>query len=143
LVDGGKGQVSAAVKILGELQMADIPLVGVAKGPSRKPGQETLILEYVQKVSSLAPDSPALHLIQRIRDEAHRFAITGHRMRRHKISQGSALEQIEGIGSKRRHNLIRYFGGIQGIAKAGVDDLATVPGINKNLARKIYAMFHQ
>ena len=90
----------------------------------------------------LAPDSPALHLIQRIRDEAHRFAITGHRHRRAKASQGSLLEQIEGIGSKRRQNLIRYFGGIQGIASAGVDDLATVPGINKNLAEKIYDLFH-
>jgi len=143
LIDGGKGQVSAAVKILEELQMADIALVGVAKGPSRKPGQESLILESGRKVIRLAPDSPALHLIQRIRDEAHRFAITGHRLRRKKISQGSVLEQIEGIGSKRRHDLIRYFGGIQGITQAGVDDLATVPGINKNLARKIYDMFHQ
>lgn len=142
LIDGGKGQVSAAAKILGELQMMDIALVGVAKGPARKPGLETLILEQGHKVTKLAPDSPALHLIQKIRDEAHRFAITGHRVRRQKISHGSVLEQVEGIGRKRRHDLIRYFGGIQGIAQAGVDDLATVPGINKNLARKIYARFH-
>ena len=143
LIDGGKGQVSAAAKILEELQMMDIALVGVAKGPARKPGQETLILEFGKKTARLAPDSAALHLIQAIRDEAHRFAITGHRLRRKKISQGSVLEHIQGIGGKRRHNLIRYFGGIQGIAQAGVEDLATVPGINKNLARKIYDMFHQ
>ena len=143
LIDGGRGQVSAAVKSLEELQLMDIALVGVAKGPSRKPGLETLVLESGHKMIKLAPDSAALHLIQVIRDEAHRFAITGHRLRRKKIRQESVLEHIEGIGSKRRHNLIRYFGGIQGIAQAGVEDLATVPGINKNLARKIYVMFHQ
>jgi excinuclease ABC subunit C len=143
LIDGGRGQVSAAVKILEELQLMDIALVGVAKGPSRKPGEETLVLESGRRMIRLAPDSAALHLIQTVRDEAHRFAITGHRLRRKKIRQESVLEHIEGIGSKRRHNLIRYFGGIQGIAQAGVEDLATVPGINKNLARKIYVMFHQ
>ena len=143
LIDGGKGQVSAAVKIMEELQLMDIALVGVAKGPSRKAGEETLVLESGHRTTRLAPDSAALHLIQMMRDEAHRFAITGHRLRRKKTRQESVLEQIEGIGSKRRHNLIRYFGGIQGIAQAGVEDLATVPGINKNLARKIYVMFHQ
>lgn len=143
LIDGGKGQVSAAAKIMEELQLMDIPLVGVAKGPSRKPGKETLVLESGHKTIKLVPDSPALHLIQMIRDEAHRFAITGHRLRRKRIRQESVLEHIEGIGSKRRHNLIHYFGGIQGIARAGVEDLATVPGINKNLARKIYVMFHR
>lgn len=142
LVDGGRGQVSAAAAVLEELQLSGITLMGVAKGPARKPGQETLMVESEHKAMRLAPDSPALHLIQRIRDEAHRFAITGHRHRRAKASQGSLLEQIEGIGSKRRQNLIRYFGGIQGIASAGVDDLATVPGINKNLAEKIYDLFH-
>ena len=143
LIDGGRGQVSAAVRIMEELQLMDITLVGVAKGPSRKAGEETLILESGKKTTRLAPDSAALHLIQMIRDEAHRFAITGHRLQRKKIRQESVLEHIAGIGSKRRHNLIRYFGGIRGIAQAGVEDLATVPGINKNLARKIYDMFHQ
>ena len=143
LIDGGKGQISAAVRTMEELQLMDITLVGVAKGASRKPGEETLILESGHKTIRLAPDSTALHLIQMIRDEAHRFAITGHRLRRKKARRESVLEHIEGIGSKRRHNLIRYFGGIQGVAQAGVEDLATVPGINKNLARKIYVMFHQ
>jgi excinuclease ABC subunit C len=142
LLDGGKGQVGAARKIMEELQLNDIILVGVAKGPARKPGLETLILAKENKSMTLPPDSPALHLIQTIRDEAHRFAITGHRRRRKNVRNKSALETIEGVGSKRRQNLIRHFGGIQGISSAGVEDLAMVPGINKNLAQKIYDHFH-
>jgi excinuclease ABC subunit C len=142
LIDGGKGQVGAARKIMEELQLNDIILVGVAKGPARKPGLETLILASDNKTMTLPPDSPALHLVQTIRDEAHRFAITGHRQRRKKARNKSALESIEGVGGKRRQNLIRHFGGIQGISSAGVDDLAMVPGINKNLAQKIYDHFH-
>lgn len=142
LIDGGKGQVSSAKQALEELQLGDIMVLGVAKGPSRKPGQEQLIISGEIKNLKLQADSTALHLIQQIRDEAHRFAITGHRQRRQKHRNQSPLENIEGVGSKRRHNLIKHFGGIQGIIRAGVEDLAMVPGINKNLAQKIYDTFH-
>ena len=142
LIDGGKGQVAMAREVLEELQLTDIPLLGIAKGPSRKPGLETLILADTRRTIKLPSDAPALHLIQHIRDEAHRFAICGHRRRRKMNRKQSLLEQIDGIGNKRRQNLIRHFGGIQGIVSAGVDDLAMVPGINKNLARKIYNKFH-
>ncbi len=104
---------------------------------------ESLILADENKTIQLAANSPALHLIQQIRDEAHRFAITGHRQRRQKSRNRSSLETIEGVGNKRRQNLIKHFGGIQGIERAGVDDLARVPGINKNLAQKIYDTFHE
>ena len=131
-----------AREVLEELQLTDIPLLGIAKGPSRKPGLETLIMADTRRTIKLPSDAPALHLIQHIRDEAHRFAISGHRQRRKMNRKQSPLEQIEGIGNKRRRNLIHHFGGIQGIVSAGVDDLAMVPGINKNLARKIYNKFH-
>ncbi|NIN35478.1 MAG: excinuclease ABC subunit UvrC [Gammaproteobacteria bacterium] len=142
LIDGGKGQISSAKKVMEELQTGDITLIGVAKGPSRKPGLETLIIARDNKTIRLEQSSPVLHLIQNIRDEAHRFAITGHRQRRNKKRNQSSLETIEGVGQKRRQNLIRHFGGLQGILRAGVEDLAKVPGINKNLARKIYDRFH-
>ena len=142
LIDGGKGQVSCVQEALEELQLGDILVLGVAKGPLRKPGQEQLIISGTTKKIKLPADSTALHLIQQIRDEAHRFAITGHRQRRQKNRNQSPLENIEGVGSKRRHNLIKHFGGIQGIVRAGVEDLVMVPGINKNLAQKIYDTFH-
>ena len=142
LIDGGKGQIGVAKKELYELQLTHIPILGVAKGPSRKPGLENLILALENKTIDCDSSSPALHLIQHIRDEAHRFAITAHRQRRKKKRSRSALEEIEGIGNKRRQNLIKHFGGLQGVAKAGVDDLAMVPGININLAQKIYETFH-
>jgi len=143
LIDGGKGQVNMACGVLEELQLTDIALVGVAKGPDRKAGQEKLIIALENKTVRLSPDSPALHLIQQVRDEAHRFAITGHRQQRKKKHNRSSLEDIEGVGSKRRQNLIRYFGGLQGVASAGLEDLAMVPGINRNLARIIYDTFHE
>lgn len=142
-IDGGKGQVGKAKKVLEELQLNEPVLIGVAKGPSRKAGLETLIIERDDKQIHLPHDSPALHLIQHIRDEAHRFAITGHRQRRNKARNQSPLENIEGVGQKRRQNLLRYFGGLQGITSAGVEDLAKVSGINKNLAQKIYNTFHE
>ncbi|MEJ2094051.1 MAG: excinuclease ABC subunit UvrC [Gammaproteobacteria bacterium] len=142
LIDGGKGQISSAKKVMEELQTGDITLVGVAKGPSRKPGLETLVIARDNKSIRLDQSSPVLHMIQNIRDEAHRFAITGHRLRRKKKRNQSSLETIEGVGQKRRQNLIRHFGGLQGIIRAGVEDLAKVPGININLARKIYDTFH-
>lgn len=142
LIDGGKGQIGIAKKELYELQLTHIPILGVAKGPSRKPGLENLILALENKTVDCDSSSPALHLIQHIRDEAHRFAITAHRQRRKNTRNRSKLEDIEGIGNKRRQNLIKHFGGLQGVAKAGVDDLAMVPGINKSLAQKIYDTFH-
>ncbi len=142
LIDGGKGQISSSRKVMDELQAGDIPLVGIAKGPSRKPGLESLVLARENRTIRLDSRSPVLHLIQTIRDEAHRFAITGHRLRRRKARNRSSLEAIEGVGEKRRQNLIRHFGGLQGIIRAGVEDLANVPGINKNLAQKIYDTFH-
>ena len=142
LIDGGKGQIGVAKKELYELQLTHIPILGIAKGPSRKPGMENLILALENKTIDCDSSSPALHLIQHIRDEAHRFAITAHRQRRKKTRGRSKLEEIEGIGNKRRQSLIKHFGGIQGVAKAGVDDIAMVSGINKSLAKKIYDTFH-
>jgi excinuclease ABC subunit C len=142
LIDGGKGQIGVAKKELYELQLTHIPILGVAKGPSRKRGLENLILALENKTIDCDSSSPALHLIQHIRDEAHRFAITAHRQRRKKKRGRSKLEEIEGIGNKRRQSLIKHFGGIQGVAKAGVDDIAMVSGINMNLAKKIYDTFH-
>lgn len=141
LIDGGKGQVRQAYEVMESLQIA-MCIVGVAKGPSRKPGLETLILSGEEGSVRLTPDSPALHLIQQIRDEAHRFAITAHRQRRAKARNTSPLESIEGIGAKRRRQLIQHFGGLQGVARAGVEDLGRVPGISKELAIKIYNWLH-
>ena len=142
LVDGGTGQVNAAQSVMQELQLEHIPILGIAKGPTRKPGLETFIMSNSSRAFSLTPGSPVLHLLQEIRDEAHRFAITGHRQARGNKRKHSPLEQIEGVGSKRRQQLLRHFGGIQGIERAGVEDLVKVPGINKNLATKIYHSLH-
>jgi len=139
-IDGGKGQVKMAQEALQELNLT-IYIVGIAKGPSRKAGLETLIL--LDNSFILDKNSPALHLIQLIRDEAHRFAITSHRKRRDKIRRTSVLEEIEGIGPKRRQQLLIHFGGLQGISKAGVVDLAKVPGVNQQLAKNIYVFFQE
>lgn len=137
-IDGGSGQVKVAQTVLSELELTNIRIIGVAKGPGRKLGLETLILPENDTALKLPKDSLALHLIQHIRDEAHRFAITAHRARRAKVRRTSILEEIEGIGSKRRRNLLSYFGGLQGVSGAGVEDLVAVPGINQQLAQKIY-----
>ncbi len=142
LIDGGKGQTNIAREVLDSLQINEVMLIGVAKGPGRKPGLETLVLNSEEREMRLPADTPALHLIQQVRDEAHRFAITGHRQRRAKARKTSSLEHIEGVGQKRRQNLLQYFGGLQGVAKAGVEDLAKAPGISRALAQKIYDMFH-
>ena len=142
LIDGGKGQVNRIKAVAGELQLDEITLVGVAKGRARKPGQETLFFSREKTSLTLPEDSAALHLIQEIRDEAHRFAITGHRRQRDRRRKKSTLEDIEGIGAKRRQALVRFFGGLRGVARAAVEDLAKAPGINHNLARKIYDSFH-
>ena len=145
-IDGGKGQVTQAKQVFDELQIADVLIVGIAKGPTRKAGLETLIMSACLSESDqefiLPSDSAALHLIQQIRDEAHRFAITGHRQRRGKARTRSVLEDIDGLGPKRRQQLLRQFGGMQEVARAGVDALASVPGISKLLAQKIYDAFH-
>lgn len=141
-IDGGKGQLAEAHKVLEELQVVDVVLVGVAKGPERKAGLETLFLYGHEQPIILPPDSPALHLIQQIRDEAHRFAITGHRQRRAKARSTSPLEGIPGVGPKRRRDLLKQFGGWQEVARAGVDDLLKVKGISRDLAQKIYDALH-
>jgi len=142
VIDGGKGQMTQALEVMAELQRTDVPLLGVSKGPERRPGEEKLHLAYDKKIISLAHSSPALHLIQQIRDEAHRFAITGHRARRAKKMTESPLQGIEGIGDKRRQALLRHFGGIQAVKNAGVEDLARAPGISPKLAKRIYELFH-
>jgi excinuclease ABC subunit C len=142
LIDGGKGQLGKAVDIMFSL-MKDVPLlVGVSKGPDRRAGQEVLHIDGLADPMLLSSDSPALLLIQQIRDEAHRFAITGHRQRARKKVKTSSLEEIEGLGPKRRQILLKYFGGLQGIKNAGVEDLAGIQGISKRLAKRIYASFH-
>jgi excinuclease ABC subunit C len=142
LIDGGKGQAHEAAKVLEELQIDQVTILGVAKGPARKAGLESLFLPGRKAPLILPPDSPALHLIQQIRDEAHRFAITGHRRRRASTRRTSVLEEIPGIGARRRQRLLRRFGGLQGVARAGVEDLAGVEGISNQLARKIYDALH-
>lgn len=141
-IDGGKGQVSEAVQVLNDLNIKDVLIVGVAKGPERKAGEETLILPQLEREFNVRSDHAGLHLIQNIRDEAHRFAITGHRAKRAKTRKTSALESIDGVGAKRRQQLLKHFGGIQGIMSAGVDDLAAVPSISPALAESIYEHFN-
>ncbi|MBT3530029.1 MAG: excinuclease ABC subunit UvrC [Gammaproteobacteria bacterium] len=144
LIDGGKGQLTQARKVLEEFQLPEIQLLGIAKGISRRAGQETLFLELNGRYKEIAlpTQSPALHLLQQVRDEAHRFAITGHRQRRAKARKQSALEQIPGLGPKRRRDLLRHFGGQQEIVRASESDLAKVTGISKKLAENIYEYLH-
>ncbi|MDX5407224.1 MAG: excinuclease ABC subunit UvrC [Chromatiaceae bacterium] len=142
-IDGGKGQLGVATDFFSDWPHEKSPLlVGVAKGTSRKPGLETLILAHAGRSINLADDAPALHLIQQIRDEAHRFAITGHRSKRGKALLQSPLQQIKGIGEKRRQALLQYLGGLQGVMRASVAELSSVPGISKAQAEKIYQACH-
>lgn len=143
VIDGGKGQLGVAEEVVREVQLTDTMLLGVAKGPDRKPGMEQLFLSGDSQAIILPGNDPALHLIQQIRDEAHRFAIAGHRHKRGKQRQRSMLEDIPGIGQKKRQALLLHFGGMQGIEKAGIEDLQRVSGINHKLATLIYETFHQ
>ena len=141
-IDGGQGQLTVAMEALDEVGIEGLRVVAIAKGPTRKPGLEELLLPEQDQPLVLAPDSPALHLIQRIRDEAHRFAITGHRGRRDKARITSGLEAIEGLGPARRRALLKTLGGLAQIKRAGVDELSRVDGVNRTLAERIYAHFH-
>ncbi|KTT15082.1 excinuclease ABC subunit UvrC [Pseudomonas fulva] len=142
LVDGGKGQLNMARDVMQELGFSELTLLGVAKGVTRKAGFETLYLNDVHNEFTLKGDSSALHLIQQIRDEAHRFAITGHRARRGKARRVSSLEDVAGVGPKRRRDLLKHFGGLQELNRASVDEIAKAPGISKKLAESIYASLH-
>lgn len=142
LVDGGKGQLAMAREVLQELAVPDLILLGVAKGTTRKPGLEVLYLNDATHEFTLPGNSPALHLIQQIRDESHRFAITGHRARRGKARRTSTLEEVAGIGPKRRRELLNHFGGLQELSRASAEEIAKAPGISKKLAELIYATLH-
>ncbi|MDI9240174.1 excinuclease ABC subunit UvrC [Lysobacter sp. LF1] len=141
LIDGGAGQVAQARAVLEDLGVEGVTLVGVAKGPERRPGEEELLLPDGRTVRPGA-ESPALQMVQQVRDEAHRFAITGHRGRRQKARNTSRLEDIAGIGPRRRANLLRHFGGLGGLKAAGIEEIARVDGINAALAERIYATLH-
>ncbi|MGC1458953.1 MAG: excinuclease ABC subunit UvrC, partial [Steroidobacteraceae bacterium] len=142
LIDGGAGQVAAVHSALAELGITQPALVGVAKGPDRRPGQERLFVQGEALPRLLPPESPALRLVQRVRDEAHRFAITGHRKRRARRFNESILESISGLGPARRRALLRHFGGLQGVLRAAVADIEQVEGIGASLARSIYDHLH-
>lgn len=142
LIDGGKGQLAEAGKVLAELGLDGITMIGVAKGADRRPGQEQLFTPGRDTPTILAPDSAALHLIQRVRDEAHRFAITGHRRKRAKRHSQSILETIPGLGPVKRRELLKQFGGLQGILRAGIDDFVQIRGLGRELAQVIYEHLH-
>ena len=142
LIDGGGGQVAQALEVLKELGVAGIHVVGVAKGPARRAGEETLILVDLGREIHPGPTSPALHLVAAVRDESHRFAISGHRKRREKARERSVLEDVPGVGVRRRSALLKTFGGLAGVEAAGVEELMRVKGIDRGLAERIYDVLH-
>lgn len=142
VIDGGQGQVSMAKQALDALGITDVKILGIAKGPARKAGLERLILADDLREMSWDPESPALHLLQHIRDESHRFAITAHRKKRQKTTQSSTLNTISGVGENRRHSLLQRFGGLRELANASREEIAKVSGISETLATRIYDHFH-
>jgi len=142
IIDGGPGQLAQAETVLEELQVTGMMLLAVAKGEGRKPGLETIHIGWQRHAFQLSPDSEALHLIQQLRDEAHRFALKSHRQQRGKKHKQSTLEDIPGVGAGRRQALLKHFGGIQGVKAASVDDLTKVPGISYSLAEQIHQTLH-
>jgi excinuclease ABC subunit C len=142
LIDGGSGQVAQALDVLRELGVTGIEVVGVAKGPGRRAGEETLILAGSNREIHPGPSSPALHLVAAVRDESHRFAISGHRKRREKARERSVLEDVQGVGARRRTALLKAFGGLAGVEAAGVEELMQVKGIDRGLAERIYDALH-
>lgn len=142
-IDGGKGQLRQAVDVFQELEIDSVLLVGVAKGEGRKAGLEKLVFSDGRPELYLTIESAALNLVLQVRDEAHRFAISGHRAQRAKKRTASPLEDIQGLGPRRRQTLLKHFGGLQAISRAGVEDIAKIPGISKKLAQDIYDRFHQ
>ncbi len=142
VIDGGKGQVAVAANVLEEQGMHGVPLIGIAKGPERKAGEEDIVFPDRDAVLNLPPDHPGLHLLQQIRDEAHRFAIQGHRGRRAKARTTSTLQEIAGVGPSKRRALLAHFGGVKGVQAASVEDIARVPGISLALAERIFAELH-
>lgn len=140
-IDGGQGQLNSALEALDEVGISGLRVIGIAKGPTRRPGLEELVLPDQEQALVLPPDSPALHLIQRIRDEAHRFAITGHRGRRDKARVSSGLEAIEGLGPARRRALLTTLGGLPQVKRASIDELVKVQGISRALAERIHIHF--
>ncbi|WP_231902198.1 excinuclease ABC subunit UvrC [Neptuniibacter pectenicola] len=142
IIDGGKGQVTQAMEVLDELSINEVLVIGIAKGPTRKAGFEVLISGETGEETVLESDSAALHLMQHIRDEAHRFAITGHRARRGKARKKSVLEDIPGVGPKRRREILRHFGGIQEVERASIEEIAKVSTISQTIAEEIYSALH-
>jgi len=142
LIDGGTGQVAQALDVLRELGITGIEVVGVAKGPGRRAGEETLVLAGSSREIHPGPTSPALHLVAAVRDESHRFAISGHRKRREKARERSVLEDVQGVGARRRTALLKAFGGLAGVEAAGVEELMQVKGIDRSLAERIYDALH-
>ena len=142
LIDGGKGQLSSANKIMQDLGVTDILLVGVSKGPLRRSGTETLFTSNGLVLDNIDKNNLGFHLIQQIRDEAHRFAITGHRAKRDKARITSKIEEIEGIGLKKRKSLLVYFGGLAGVKNATMEELVLVDGISNKIAEKVFNYFH-
>ena len=143
VVDGGKGQVGVAADVLAEQGLHDTRLIGIAKGPERKPGRGRHRVSRPRRRCSICPPTiPGLHLLQQIRDEAHRFAIQGHRARRGKARTTSSLQEIAGIGAKKRQALLAHFGGLKGVQAASVDDLTRVPGVSRALAERIFGELH-
>jgi len=142
LIDGGKGQLNAAQETLAALGVTDIPVIAIAKGPDRDAGRETFFLAG-REPFKLPPRDPVLYFIERLRDEAHRFAVGSHRVRRKKDIREAGLQEIPGIGPTRKRALLRHFGTVKAIERASLPDLAQVPGINAETARKIYEFFHE